>query len=191
MITFALISLSFTVLINLLYFKAKHDKLLFPMLSAVIFSVIVLPYLYLNYDTESAIKTFAALSLLHLCGTNDIIRHESDDIFPLLIIAAGAVRPTNLIYMVISLVVTVIMFIIIILFSKNTIGGGDIKMICALSFFFGLNTTITAIIAACISGIIYAVVIKLSAKLPDFNKRFAFLPFVEIGYLTALLFNKG
>ncbi|MGN0587415.1 MAG: prepilin peptidase [Oscillospiraceae bacterium] len=76
---------------------------------------------------------------------------------------------------------------IIIISSKKTIGGGDIKMICAMTFFFGIRLTVTAIIAACITGIIYAIAAKFIVKLPDFNKHFAFLPFVEVGYITALL----
>lgn len=174
---------------NLLYFKIKHDKLLFPMISAVIFSVIISSLLYPKTETADFIKYFTVMSLLHICSTNDIIRHRSDNIFPVLIIAVGLIIPANIGYSLFSLTVTVVFFVIIIVVCKDTIGGGDIKMICALSFFFGIAITVNAMITACIAGIIYAAAAKISAKLPDPSKRFAFLPFVEIGYITALLLS--
>lgn len=187
MLITAAISLAAAAAVNLIYFKTKHDKLLFPIVSAVVFSVIISMLLYPKTDIIAYIKYFCVLSFLHLCSTNDIIRHRSDDIFPLLIIAAALVLPQNLAASLVSFAVIAVIFIIIIVSSKNTIGGGDIKMICALTFFFGLATTVTAVIIACITGIIFAAASKYIAKLPDFGKRFAFLPFVEAGYVIALL----
>lgn len=187
MIIFVILATIIAVTSNLIYFKIKQDKLRFPVISAVIFSVITSILLYNNFDLLNSIKIFAVLSLLHICSTNDIIRHQSDDIFPLTIIIIGFIKPTSIIYMLISLAIAVVMFLIIIITSKNTIGGGDIKMICALSFFFGITMTATATVIACITGITYAIITKYAAKLPDFSKHFAFLPFVEVGYFIALL----
>lgn len=187
MLITAAISLTAAAAVNFIYFKAKHDKLLFPIVSAVVFSVIISILLYPKTDIIAYIKYFSVLSFLHLCSTNDIIRHRSDDIFPLLMIAAALVLPQNLAASLVSFAVIAVIFIIIIVSGKDTIGGGDIKMICALTFFFGLTTTVTAVIIACITGIIFAAASKYIAKLPDFGKRFAFLPFVEVGYVIALL----
>lgn len=180
-------AVSAAVGINLLYFKAKHDKLLFPIISAVIFSVLISVMIFSKVDIITYIKYFAVLSFLHLCSTNDIIRHQSDNIFTVMIIVIGFIMPASLIYSLISLAVIAVIFLIIIISSKTTIGGGDIKMICALTFFFGISITAPAMIIACITGIIYAIAAKMIAKLPDFNKHFAFLPFVEVGYVIALL----
>ena len=173
--------------VNTVYFRIKRDKLFFPVISAVIFSVIISILLFNKLDMLNYVKTFAVFSLLHLCGTNDIIRRQSDNIFPILIIAVGLIMPANLIYMLISFAVITIMFIVIIAVSKQTIGGGDIKMICALSFFFGIHITIAAVITACIIGIIFSASAKFAAKLPSFSKRYPFLPSVEAGFLIALL----
>lgn len=187
MITSTLIAASAAVITNIIYFKFKGDKLLFPILSAFIFTVILSVLIYSRTSLINYAKIVAVLSMLHICGTNDIIRHQSDNIFPVLIIAVGLIKPTNLIYMLISFAVITIMFIIIIIMSKQTIGGGDIKMICALSFFFGIYTTIIAMIIACLIGITFSIIAKFAAKLPDFNKRYPFLPPVEAGFLAALL----
>lgn len=173
--------------INAVYFRIKRDKLFFPVISAVIFSVIISILLFNKLDMLNYVKTFAILSLLHICGTNDVIRRQSDNIFPALIIAIGLIIPSNLTYMLISFAVITIMFIVIIAMSKQTIGGGDIKMICALSFFFGIYTTIIAMIIACLIGITFSIIVKFAAKLPDFNKRYPFLPSVEAGFFIALL----
>lgn len=181
------VSAAAAVGVNLLYFKAKHDKLLFPIISAVIFSVVISVMIFGKADIITYIKYFMVLSFLHICSTNDIIRHQSDNIFPIMIIVTGFIMPPNPLYNLISLAVIAVVFLIIILSGKTTIGGGDIKMICALTFFFGIGITVPALIIACITGIIYAIAAKIIAKLPDFNKHFAFLPFVEVGYVIALL----
>lgn len=187
MIISTLIAVSAAVITNIIYFKVKGDKLIFPILSAFIFTVILSVLIHSRTNLINYAKIVTVLSLLHLCGTNDIIRHQSDNIFPVLIIAVGLIMPTNLIYMLISFAVITIMFIIIVVISKQTIGGGDIKMICALSFFFGIYTTIIAMIIACLIGITFSIIAKFAAKLPGFNKRYPFLPSVEAGFLTALL----
>lgn len=96
------VSAAAAVLINLIYFKAKHDKLLFPIISAVVFSIIISVMMFSKTDTVTYIKCFTVLSFLHLCSTNDIIRHQSDNIFPILIIAAGLIMPQNIIYSLVS-----------------------------------------------------------------------------------------
>ncbi len=187
MIVFTAVSTAASAAVNAVYFKTKRDKLFFPIISAVIFSVIISILIFNKLDMLNCVKTFSVLSLLHICSVNDIIRHRSDDIFPIIIIAVGLIKPQNIVYMIFSIAIILIIFLILIITSKKTIGGGDIKMICALTFFFGIETTVVSVIIACISGIVYALISKFAAKLPDFSKRFAFLPFVEAGYIIALL----
>ncbi len=175
------------VFLNLIYFNSKHDKVIIPVVWTIIFSVIVYVLICNKMDLINCIKYFAVFTFLNICSINDVIRHESDNIFPVLIIITGLMKPLNIIYMLFSFVIIAVMFAIIIISSKHTIGGGDIKMICALAFFFGLEMTVTAVIISCITGIVYAVIIKFAKRLPDFNKHLAFLPFVEVGYLASLV----
>lgn len=174
-------------LINAVYFKTKKNNLLMPVLSSVIFSVIISALFCTKTELIPFVKLYAVLSLLHICSVNDIIRHESDDIFPIAIIIISLIANNNIAYSLISFGVIAVFFILLVVFSKKTIGGGDIKMICALTAFFGIYNTLSAVIIACITGIIYAVISKFVNKLPDFSKHFAFLPFVEVGYLITLL----
>lgn len=182
-----LILTGLSVLMNAAYFKAKKDKLLMPMLSAVIFSVIISALFYFRMELIPFIRLFAVLSLVHICSINDIIRHRSDDIFPIAIIAISFIANDNIIYSLVSFGIVAVFFILLVIFSRKTIGGGDIKMIAALTAFFGIYITLFAVIIACVAGIFYAVISKFINKLPDFSKRFAFLPFVEVGYLITLL----
>ncbi len=185
-----LITISISVFLALLaefvYLKVKGDPKS-ALVFTLVFSLIISPVIFLRTDLLEYIKLFSVIMLLNMCSINDVIRHESDNIFPILIIALGLVFPTNLAYMLISFGIVFAFFIINIIVSKHTIGGGDIKMICALAFFFGIYSTVSALIVACIVGIVYAVVSKFAARLPDFSKRFAFLPFIEVGYVLALV----
>lgn len=183
-----LILTALSVLINVVYFKTKRDKLLMPVLSAVIFSVIISALFCTKSEPIQFVKLFAVLSLLHICSVNDIIRHESDDIFPIAIIIISFIANKNIAYSLVSFGIIAVFFILLVVFSKKTIGGGDIKMICALTAFFGIYNTLLAVMIACVTGILYAVISKFVNKLPDFGKHFAFLPFVEVGcFLTLLL----
>lgn len=189
MILTILLSATAAVIAELIYLKVKHDRKAVALIFTVVFAVIISSVLFIKTDFIPYIKMFSVIMLLNMCSINDVIRHESDNIFPVLIIICGLFFPQNLIYMLVSFGIILLFFVIYILAAKNTIGGGDIKIICALTFFFGLSTTLSAMIIACILGIAYAIVSKFAAKLPDFNKHFAFLPFVEAGYITALFFQ--
>lgn len=187
MILTILLSATAAVIAELIYLKVKHDRKAVALTFTFVFAVIISSVLFIKTDFIPYVKMFSVIMLLNMCSINDVIRHESDNIFPVLIIICGLFFPQNLIYMLVSFGIILLFFVIYILAAKNTIGGGDIKIICALTFFFGLSTTLSAMIIACILGIAYAIVSKFAAKLPDFNKRFAFLPFVEAGYIIALL----
>lgn len=182
-----IISVIVALLSEFIYLKIKKDKPVKAMLFTFVFSVIISCTLYFSTNVIEYITYFAVLSILNMCSINDVIRQESDNLFPVLILICGLFTPSSLIYRIISFAFITIVFLLIIVFSKNTIGGGDIKMICALSFFWGLEITVTALIISCISGILFGIIVKVIAKLPDFNKHFAFLPFVEVGYIIALL----
>ena len=175
------------VIAEFIYLKVKHDRKTAALIFTLVFAVVISSVLFFKTELIPYIKIFTVIMLLNMCSINDVIRHESDNVFPVLIIICSLFFPQNLIYMLISFGIILLFFVIYIIMFKNTIGGGDIKIICALTFFFGLSTTLSAMIIACILGIIYAFVSKFAAKLPDFSKHFAFLPFVEAGYIAALL----
>lgn len=187
MLLICLTMTALTVLINVIYFKTKKDKVRIPVFSSVVFSVMLSVFFCSRLGLIPFVKLFAVLSLLHICSLNDIIRRESDDIFPIAIIIISFIANNNIACSLISFGIIAVFFILLVVFSKKTIGGGDIKMICALTAFFGIYNTLSAVVIACITGILYAVISKFINKLPDFGRHFAFLPFVEVGYFLTLL----
>lgn len=187
MLLICLTMTALAVLINIIYFKTKKDKVLIPVFSSVVFSVMISAFFCSRLGLIPFVKLFAVLSLLHICSVNDIIRRESDDIFQIAIIIISFIANKNIVYSLISFGIITVFFLLLVVFSKKTIGGGDIKMICALTAFFGIYNTLLSVSIACIAGILYALISKFVNKLPDFSRHFAFLPFVEVGYFVTLL----
>lgn len=70
--------------------------------------------------------------------------------------------------------------------GMTMMGFGDIKLIGVLTLFTGLSLTLNALMIACISGIVYYVLLKLTKKL-DVDKTFAFGPFLCLGYFVMLI----
>lgn len=71
--------------------------------------------------------------------------------------------------------------------GKLMMGFGDIKLIGALTLFIGLFNVLYAVIIACITGILYYLLLVLFKKL-DEDKTFAFGPFLCIGFYGILVF---
>jgi leader peptidase (prepilin peptidase)/N-methyltransferase len=70
--------------------------------------------------------------------------------------------------------------------GMTMMGFGDIKLIGVLTLFIGLPLTLNALMIACISGIVYYVLLKFSKTL-DADKTFAFGPFLCLGYFVMLV----
>lgn len=70
--------------------------------------------------------------------------------------------------------------------GMTMMGFGDIKLIGVLTLFTGLSLTLNALMIACISGIVYYLLLKLTKTL-DVDKTFAFGPFLCLGYYVMLI----
>ncbi len=75
--------------------------------------------------------------------------------------------------------------LVIRLFSRNQIGGGDIKMLVALAVRFSLNELIKIIIISIFTGAIYAFYLLIFKK-KDKSYRFAFGEFIALGVLLII-----
>lgn len=71
--------------------------------------------------------------------------------------------------------------------GKLMMGFGDIKLIGALTLFIGLYNLLYAVIIACITGILYYLLLIIFKKL-DEDKTFAFGPFLCIGFYGVLIY---
>ena len=133
-----------------------------------------------------SVMQFAAISILLCIGSYKDIKTREIPNWISIIIALTAVinfRLDNLW----GLIVAVIFFSVAL--STGKIGGGDVKLIAALSVACGLWGSFALLLFAQISMLIFygvsAVVQKLRGKTAD--KALPFVPFIFIGYLVSKL----
>jgi len=85
-----------------------------------------------------------------------------------------------------ALVVLPLLLIVLLmdkLLKKETMGGGDIKLMAVLGLHFGAGKTLFILIVACVLGIVIALIQK---RKPDV--RFPFGPILALaGWITALI----
>lgn len=70
--------------------------------------------------------------------------------------------------------------------GMTMMGFGDIKLIGVLTLFTGLSLTLNALLIACLTGIVYYILLKVTKKL-DTDNTFAFGPFICLGYFAMLI----
>ncbi len=133
-----------------------------------------------------SVMQFAAISILLCIGSYKDIKTREIPNWISVIVAMTAVinfRLENLW----GLIVSVIFFSVALATGK--IGGGDVKLIAALSIVCGLWGSFALLLFAQISMLIFygvsAVVQKLRGKTAD--KALPFVPFIFIGYLVSKL----
>jgi leader peptidase (prepilin peptidase)/N-methyltransferase len=74
----------------------------------------------------------------------------------------------------------IIAFIVLIIAIKtNGIGGGDVKLIAAISVTLGLTNSLVMLFIACSAQLVFCIFIK--------HKTLPFVPFITFGYVTILL----
>lgn len=131
---------------------------------------------------------FAAISILLGIGSvKDIITREIPDWISVFVALFAVInfRPENLW----GLVVAAIFFVTALVTGK--IGGGDVKLVAALSVVCGLWCSFALLLFAQITMLIFYAgnyfFFKLNGKTAD--KSLPFVPFIFIGYLcSALIF---
>lgn len=134
-----------------------------------------------------SVMQFAAISILLGIGSYEDIKTREIPNWISVIIAMTAVinfRLENLL----GLIVAVIFFSVALATGK--IGGGDVKLIAALSIVCGLWGSFALLLFAQISMLIFygvsVIVQKLRGRTAD--KSLPFVPFIFIGYLVTKIF---
>lgn len=86
-----------------------------------------------------------------------------------------------------SIVLAIALFSVILIADKimkrESMGGGDIKLLIVLGLYFGLSKSLLLIIVSCIIGIIFAMVAKKK------DKVFAFGPSIALGAFGVMIFG--
>lgn len=76
----------------------------------------------------------------------------------------------------------------LIIFKKEALGGGDVKLFSILGLLLGFTNAILTIIIACITASIVLLSVK-NAKNHKKNKEYPFAPFIVIGAIISLFFG--
>jgi len=88
-----------------------------------------------------------------------------------------------------------LLFILLIEFiiKKESMGGGDIKLIGMLGIFLGLKYTILTIIIAIYIGAIYGIIVILYNRFKNrnYNSMIPFGPFISLGAIISLLYGSN
>jgi leader peptidase (prepilin peptidase)/N-methyltransferase len=69
------------------------------------------------------------------------------------------------------------------IFKKPAIGGGDVKIFCALGTYLGVNSIFRIMFFACVIALAYVLILGLIKKEKIFGKYLQFVPFISIGCL--------
>src|SRR5665647_401905 len=127
------------------------------------------------------VKGFLFAVILIIAGFIDIKTRTIPDWIHILIILVALIK-IDLIESLIGLVVVPLPFFIMACLKENSIGGGDIKLVGACGFFFGLNGGLFGSVI----GLLIAVIangIHCWIKTKDKNIGFALAPFLAGGNL--------
>ncbi len=138
------------------------------------------------------LEVFSLLFALLLCvSVIDIKTHQIPPVFYVAILCLGIFRcisdKTHLKEGVVSFVAVGVIMVLLYAVSKGSfMGGGDVKLICAVSLLIGWESAMVAILIACIAAMIYAMV-----RIRRFHavSTIAFGPYLSIGILLSLVLD--
>lgn len=147
---------------------------------------------YLVYGLSwTCLRLLILGGLLLICSLTDLETMEIPDAMLIAAAAAALLRLTEqggwksalIGCFAVSVPLLLLVLLMDRLLKKETMGGGDIKLMAVLGLHFGAAKTLFILIAACVLGIVLAVIQK---KKPDV--RFPFGPILAIaGWITALV----
>lgn len=148
-------------------------------------------------DVLNIVKMNVALVCLTGAATMDYREHRIPNVYPLVLSVFGIIclgvgyfsdQEGAAAYIVSSVIATVgvaICLSLAMVLTKQGIGLGDIKLLCALALIGGVYTTCGTIFFAMTTCAVLAVIL-LVAKKKDMHSSLPFGPFVLAGYLVTI-----
>lgn len=111
---------------------------------------------------------------------SDIKTRECDDCFSVMILIAAfiGIKFTSLPSMIVSALFTLGMFMLIVLFVSDNIGGADIKICTSSAFLLGFSRGVIGLIV----GLLFAIVINL---LKNKKSGFPMIPYLTAAFIPA------
>lgn len=178
--------------------KISHTKIWIIVLAIFLLNIFASRIIFFTIsDKVNIVKMYTALVCISGASCNDYRVKRIPNIFPLVMAVIGlcclaigyfSKQDGAMAYIVSSLYATVgvaICMILISILTKQGIGMGDIKLLCALSLIGGVYT----ICGTLFFGIIFcaiAAVCLLITKRKTMKEALPFGPFIYIGYLISI-----
>ena len=126
------------------------------------------------------IKNILFVGVLVYASYCDIKTRIIPDRVHVMIILLGLIH-MDLMSCILGLVLVPLPFLVVALIKNGAIGGGDIKLVVACSFYLGLSG---GLLGSCL-GLAFAIfvnVLYFRYKGLDYNGKFALVPYLGIGY---------
>ena len=108
------------------------------------------------------ICTVINAGILAYGGVMDYKKREIPDLVPVILMLTGFLNGTLILPRMICLIITAAALLILAKLSKNSLPGGDFKLICALTFSSGLCAMVTILF---LTGL-YAILLSIIRKQP-------------------------
>lgn len=131
------------------------------------------------------IKYILVLLILSFASCSDIKSHTIPSCVYIMLLIVGIFNKNLLLSISTFAFLFFVFVIMMIVFEKENIGGGDIKLLSALGFTIGLKLTIITIIIGLITSIaIQSTLINLGKT--NRTSAYALVPYMTLGYIIAL-----
>ena len=110
------------------------------------------------------IYTFINAGILAYGGVMDYKKREIPDLVPVTLMLTGFLNGTLILPRIICFLITATALLMSAKLSKNSLPGGDFKLICALTFSSGLCSMATILLLTGLCAILLSVIQKLPIK---------------------------
>lgn len=127
-------------------------------------------------------KNILFIIIIIYAGIYDYKKRIIPDKVHVVIIVSALLSNFNITQSILGLIILPIPFILPIFFNENSIGGGDIKLVGSIGFFFGFTKGVLAIIIALLISIIFSLAFKKHSK-----ELVPLAPYLAIGSIIILL----
>lgn len=128
------------------------------------------------------LKNTVFLEILLIASIYDLRTRIIPDWIHVLLLLVGCIDP-NLSKALVGLIITPLPFLIVAMKKEGSIGGGDIKLIGACGFVYGMMDGLGANIMGLACSIVYYEVVGRRSKGELVGKKFPLVPFIAFGYL--------
>lgn len=169
--------------------KEKSIKLI------VLSIVTSIPMTILFKVTTTNIVLSTIISILYVCAYHDVKHHKIENVAIILVSILSILTSTNIKTSIVQTIIISIVFIVAIALNLlNSLGGGDIKLLCSLSLLLNFKEYYLMLIITLTSTIIGYISIRIFYHFKDTNRTsiksnaIPLGPYILIGtYATILI----